>query len=107
MRKAAIIQVIIMVLFAGCKNDVVHEQYGSITISSSVSRTIEPNLALRIDLNESSIDSLRKKKRIYNSPNVKDLSDDFHKANSDSRLSRELNWNLRERFCKNCAEKKS
>ncbi|MBR2282579.1 MAG: chitobiase/beta-hexosaminidase C-terminal domain-containing protein [Spirochaetales bacterium] len=45
MRKAAIILVIIMVLFAGCKNDVVHEQYGSITISSSVSRTIEPNLA--------------------------------------------------------------
>ena len=59
-------------------------------------------LVLRIDLNESSIDSLRKKNRIYNSPNVKDLSDDFYKTNSDSRLSRELNWNLRERFCKTC-----
>lgn len=61
---------------------------------------------LQISFDETHIKRLYDKKRIFNSPNVKHITnDDFYRKNTDSRLTNEISWNLRSQFCSNCINK--
>lgn len=62
----------------------------------------DSGLLLRIGFDEKIIAHLRERKRIYNSPNIRDSADPFYKSNFNSKLSRGLNWNLKRRICGNC-----
>lgn len=63
-------------------------------------------LRLQISFDETHIKRLYDKKRIFNSPNVEQITnDDFYGKNTDSRLTNEVSWNLRSQFCSKSTNK--